>query len=107
MLKGPLVRIPAASLALVLLTAAPASAQVHLTAGQWRADLQFAVASFLSRDRSFSDAERARFRASIVALHDSAGSIPDERMIAGLAHAVALAENAHTRLYLVRNRCEV
>jgi hypothetical protein len=101
------VRIPAASLALVLLAAAPAHAQLHLTAEQWRGDLQFAVDSFLSRDRSFSDAARARFRASVDALRDSAGSIPDERMIAGLAHAVAFAENAHTRLYLVRNRSEV
>jgi len=101
------VRIPAASLALVLLAAAPAHAQLHLTAEQWRGDLQFAVDSFLSVDRSFSDAARARFRASVDALRDSAGSIPDERMIAGLAHAVALAENAHTRLYLVRNRSEV
>lgn len=101
-------RIPAAaSLVLVLLAAAPAHAQVHLTAEQWRADLQFAVDSFLSRDRSFSDAARARFQAAVAALQDSAGSIPDERMIAGLAHAVALAENAHTRLYLARNRSEV
>ena len=100
-------RIPTASLALILLAAAPAHAQIHLTADQWRADLQFAVDSFLSRDRSFSDAARARFLAEVAALRDSAGSIPDERMIARLAHAVALAENAHTRLYLVRNRSEV
>jgi hypothetical protein len=95
---------------LVLVSGNPVKAGAQnqpLTAGQWRADLQFAVDSFLSRDRSFSDAARTQFRATVAALRDSAGSIPDERMITRLAHAVALAENAHTRLYLVRNRSEV
>lgn len=105
--NGASVRIPAIALPLVLLTAAPAAAQVSLTREQWRADLQFAADSFLARDRSFSDAARIRFRAAIAALQDSGGSISNERMIAGLASAVALAENAHTRLYLARNRSEV
>ncbi|WP_325311142.1 hypothetical protein [Longimicrobium sp.] len=73
----------------------------------WRADLRFAVDSFLPRDRSFSDAARARFRAAVGALADSADRLSNEEMTVGLARAVALAENAHTRLYLVRNRSEV
>jgi len=101
------VRTSVLILPLVLLAAAPAAAQVSLTREQWRADLQFAADSFLARDRSFSDLARGRFRAAIAALQDSAGSIPDARMIAGLARAVALAANAHTRLYLARNRSEV
>jgi len=78
-----------------------------MTPDLWRADLQFAVDSFLPRDRSFSDAARARFRTAVAALADSAAVKTDEEMIVGLARAVAMAENAHTRLYLVRNRSEV
>lgn len=75
-----------------------------MTPAAWRADLRFAVDSFLPRDRSFSDGARARFRAAVAVLADSAGARSNEEMVAGLAQAVALAGNAHTRLYLLRNR---
>src|SRR3954453_10030364 len=69
-IKSPLL-YPLSYLALVLLAAAvPARAQVSLTREQWRADLQFAVDSFLPRDRSFGDAPRGRFRSAIAALQD-------------------------------------
>lgn len=88
--------------------ASPAAAQRQpMTPALWRADLQFAVDSFLPRDRSFSDAARARFRTAVATLADSADGKTDEEMIVGLARAVAFAGNAHTRLYLVRNRTEV
>ncbi|HEU4559654.1 MAG TPA: hypothetical protein VFS20_17510 [Longimicrobium sp.] len=95
-------------LAILASAAAPAHAQRQpMTPAAWRADLQFAVDSFLSRDRSFSAAARARFRTAVAALADSAEVKTDEEMIVGLARAAALSENAHTRLYLVRNRTEV
>ncbi|HYH83766.1 MAG TPA: hypothetical protein VEX86_28500 [Longimicrobium sp.] len=97
------------ALAVLTFSAATAAPAQHnpMTPEKWRADLQFAVDSFLPRDRSFNDAERARFRAAVAALAASADGKTDAEMIAGLAEAVALAENAHTRLYLVRNRTEV
>jgi len=86
----------------------PARAQRQpMTADAWRADLRFAVDSFLPRDHSFGEAARARFRAAVGALAGSADRKTDEEMIVGLARAVALSGNAHTRLYLLRNRSEL
>jgi len=94
------------ALSVTAATSAPAQ-QRAMTADAWRADLRFAADSFLARDRSFGDEARARFRADIAALSDSADRLSNEEMIVGLARAVALAGNAHTRLYLARNRTEV
>jgi len=79
----------------------------RLTSAQWREDLQFAVDTFLARDRSFSPAARQEFRAAIARLQQTVESKRDEQIIVELAKAVALANNAHTRLYLVRNRTEL
>jgi hypothetical protein len=103
---------PRAILTFAIASCALAVAHAHaqrqpMTPDAWRGDLRFAVDSFLARDRSFSDAARARFRSAVAALADSANEKTDAEMIVGLARAVALAENAHTRLYLVRNRSEV
>jgi hypothetical protein len=105
-------RRPILTLAAALLAAAstslPSTAQQQpMTPAAWRADLRFAVDSFLARDRSFGGGARVRFRAAVAALADSAEARTDAEMIVGLARAVALAENAHTRLYLVRNRSEL
>ena len=98
----------AATLALTLAAAAGAArAQETMTPDAWRADLRFAVDSFLPRDRSFGEAARARFRTAVGALADSADRLSNEEMIVGLARAVAMANNAHTRLYLLRNRSEL
>ena len=79
----------------------------RLTSAQWREDLQFAVDTFLARDRSFSPAARQAFRAAIADLQQTVESKTDEQIIVELAKAVALANNAHTRLYLLRNRTEL
>ncbi len=84
-----------------------AAGRPRLTAAQWREDLQFAVDTFLARDRSFSPEARAQFRAAISKLQQTVESKTDEQIIVELAKAVALAKNAHTRLYLVRNRSEL
>ena len=103
------IRLVAATLALAAAAAAaPALAQRQpMTPEAWRADLRFAADSFLARDRSFSDDARARFRSTVAALADSADRLTNQEMIVRLARAVATAGNAHTRLYLVRNRSEV
>jgi len=107
--RRPILILAAALLALSV--SLPAAAQQQpltpMTPAAWRADLRFAVDSFLARDRSFSDGARERFRAAVATLADSAGVRTDAEMIVGLAQAVALAGNAHTRLYLVRNRSEL
>ena len=84
-----------------------ASGRPKLTPAQWREDLQFAVDTFLARDRSFSPEARDQFRTAIQKLQQTITSKTDEQIIVELAKAVALARNAHTRLYLVRNRSEL
>jgi hypothetical protein len=78
-----------------------------MTPAKWREDLRFAADSFLARDRSFSPEARERYRGAVAALADSAERLTDAEIIVGLARAVALADNAHTRLYLLRNRSEL
>jgi hypothetical protein len=78
-----------------------------LTPAQWREDLQFAVDTFLARDRSFSPAARQQFRDAIAELQKTVETKSDNQIIVELATAVALAGNAHTRLYLLRNRSEL
>lgn len=80
---------------------------VPLTAAQWRQDLQLALDSLLVHDRSFSPAAQARFRAQVAQLRDSVAFKTEPQVIVGLAQAVAGAGNAHTRLYLLRNRTEL
>ncbi len=83
------------------------AARPRLTPEQWREDLQFAVDTFLARDRSFSPEARQRFRGRVAELQRNAERLSDEQIIVGLAKAVALARNAHTRLYILRNRTEL
>jgi hypothetical protein len=92
------------------------SAPVHEAAAQltwrspaarvqgWQEDLDSATVAFLGRDRSFDAAARAGFLRDIHLLRDSVLGMTDEELIVRLATAVAGAHNAHTRLYLLRNR---
>src|SRR5437773_1662571 len=79
----------------------------QLTPAQWREDLQFAVDTFLERDRSFSPEARQQFRRAIAELQKNVDVKTDNQIIVEFAKAVALAKNAHTRLYLLRNRTEL
>jgi Peptidase family S41 len=79
----------------------------RLTSAQWREDLQFAIDTFLERDRSFSPEARQRFRETLNNLQARLQSKSDEQIIVELAKAIALAGNAHTRLYILRNRSEL
>jgi hypothetical protein len=73
----------------------------------WRQDFDVVLSRFLPYDRSFSDAARTEFRRRILDLKDSVPRRSDAELMVELACAVALSRNAHTRLYLVRNRTEV
>jgi hypothetical protein len=79
----------------------------RLTPAQWREDLQFAVDTFLARDRSFSSEARQQFRNAIAEIQKTVDGKTDDQIIVEFAKAVALAKNAHTRLYLLRNRSEL
>jgi hypothetical protein len=70
----------------------------------WREDLDSALTVFLAKDRSFSPVARRAFERRVRALRDSVGVLDDDALIVRLATAVASADNAHTRLYLLRNR---
>ncbi|MBF9224071.1 S41 family peptidase [Hymenobacter ruricola] len=91
-------------LAVALGAAPPGHAQVSLTPAQWRQDLQVVLDSFLLRDKTFSPAAAARFRTRVTNLRDSAALKTSPQLLVGLAAAVASSGNAHTRLYLLRNR---
>jgi hypothetical protein len=70
----------------------------------WQADFDTVLVSFLPHDRSFDPPTRARFIKTIHALKDSVNEMTDAQLTVRLAAAVATAHNAHTRLYLLRNR---
>lgn len=73
----------------------------------WRQDLEAMVNRFLRYDRSFGEQARTAFRQAIDKLLRSVERKSDAEIMVELARAVALSGNAHTRLYLVRNRTEV
>ena len=70
----------------------------------WLQDLEIAERKFLAYDRSLSDAARDEARRRLRALGASAADRSDDELIVELARIVALSGNAHTRLYLLRNR---
>lgn len=94
-------------LQLVVVRAVSAQQPAPLTSAQWRQDLQVALDSLPAHDRSFNPATRAAFRARVGQLRDSAALKTEPQLLVGLAQAVAGAGNAHTRLYLLRNRTEL
>ncbi len=79
----------------------------HGRAEAWQQDLDYALRKMDRLDRSFTPAARRQFDARIRELRSAAARLDDAHLTVGLAKAVALAGNAHTRLYLVRNRIEV
>ena len=88
-------------LALALLQSPPAD---YARERAWREDLDSALTVFLAKDRSFSPAARRAFDRRVRGLRDSSALLDDDALVVRLAAAVASARNAHTRLYLLRNR---
>lgn len=70
----------------------------------WREDIALARTDFLSRDRSFSDTNRARAEVWLMDLEAQVDRLSDQEILARLAQAAAMSGNAHTRAYILRNR---
>ena len=66
----------------------------------WRQDLDFAVTHLAEYDRSFSAEARVEFLRAIAALNFDLPHLDDDHIMAALSCAVALSNNAHTRLLL-------
>ena len=73
----------------------------------WQQDLDNVLIRFIRYDRSFTPETRKAFIDRIAALRQSLATKPDLQIMVELSRAVALSGNAHTRLYMVRNRTEV
>jgi hypothetical protein len=73
----------------------------------WRQDLDVVLSRFLPFDKAFSAAAREGVRQRIERIKESVPRRTDPELMVDLARAIALSENAHTRLYLVRNRTAV
>jgi hypothetical protein len=73
----------------------------------WRQDLDVVRNRFLEYDRSFDPAARAAFETALDRLGASLSERNDQEIIVALSEAIALSGNAHTRLYLLRNRTEL
>ena len=66
----------------------------------WRQDLDYAARHMSAYDRSFSPPARAEFQRAVAKLESDLATENDAQILTGLARAVALAGNAHTRLRL-------
>ncbi|WP_116809228.1 hypothetical protein [Steroidobacter cummioxidans] len=86
----------------VFLAASAASAKDREI--RWAEDLVVARDSFLDRDRSYSEQARRAAREEIERTRKNIGQLSDQQIVASLARAAALSDNAHTRAYLLRNR---
>lgn len=73
----------------------------------WSQDIDALTTRFIELDQSFSPAERAMFLEVLDRTRRELPGLHDNQVIARLASAIALAGNAHTRLYLVRNATEL
>lgn len=73
----------------------------------WEQDLDALTQRFVKVDRSFSPGERALFLERVEDVRARLTTLDDDEIRMRLAAAVALADNAHTRLYLLRNRTEL
>jgi hypothetical protein len=120
--RGSIMRPAALAAFLVLASSAGAQSRGTVVAGTvfdslamapaarvtaWQEDLDSATSVLLVRDRSFSAARRRAFERAMRTLRESVPRLRDDQVVVRLAQAVALSDNAHTRLYLLRNRTEL
>jgi len=73
----------------------------------WKQDLHVVRSRFLEYDRSFSPEARDAFEVAVGRLEASLPDLSDPQIFVALSEAVALSGNAHTRLYVLRNRTEL
>jgi hypothetical protein len=85
----------------------PPLARPQSRAEAWRQDLDYAERKLLRLETSFTPAPRQQFQDSMTNLKASTTTLDDPHLIVGLARALAAVGNAHTRLYLLRNRTDL
>jgi hypothetical protein len=73
----------------------------------WTQDLDALETRFLPVDRSFSPGEALLFREALAAIRSDLPRLTDAEVTMKMASAIALANNPHTRLYLLRNATEL
>ena len=73
----------------------------------WSQDIDALMTRFIELDQSFSPDERSKFLELLDRTKHELPQLNDNQVIARMASAIALAHNAHTRLYLVRNSTEL
>jgi hypothetical protein len=73
----------------------------------WTQDLDALETRFLPVDRSFSPGEALLFREALAAIRSDLPRLTDAEVTMKMASAIALADNPHTRLYLLRNATEL
>jgi hypothetical protein len=66
----------------------------------WQQDLDVLMAQLPARDRSFTPVTRKAFEDALRELRTGLASLSDAQITAGVARAIALANNGHTRLRL-------
>lgn len=74
---------------------------------RWSRDLDAIRDRVLAFDRSFDVAEKAAAKRAIEQLRTDLPQLSDDAIVVRIARIAALANNAHTRLYILRNRTEV
>lgn len=97
-------RIAVAWLAGILLTVAPATADVRaLTNAQWRADIEQMSAAIKDvHFKPFHNVTETDFDANVAALLDDLSQKSDKEIIIAMAEIVAMLRDGHTRVHIPR-----
>lgn len=75
--------------------------------GKWTQDIEVLATRFIDLDLSFTAGERAMFLEALEDIRTSLPLLDDAQVTMRLAAAIALADNPHTRLLLLRNATEL
>ena len=73
----------------------------------WSRDLDTLATRYIAADHSFSPGERLLFSEAIAGIRQDLPVLDDAQIVSRMAAAIALANNGHSRLYLLRNRQEL
>ena len=82
----------------------PAETRAHERSARWDSDLDLLRDVFLAADRSYTAETRAIARLRLESLRVRLPKLADTEVVVELARIAALAGNAHTRAYVLRNR---
>jgi hypothetical protein len=74
---------------------------------RWNQDLDVLAGRFAALDRSLSPGERAHFLETVEAIRSNLDQLSDVQVMMQMASAVAIADEPHTRLLLLRNATEL